>query len=347
MTETPKFSVVIPAYNAGLYIAECVNSVLAQTDPDFEVIVVDDGSTDDTAQIVSSFTDPRLRLVQRANGGLAVARNTGIAASRGELVAFLDADDRWCPEKLAAHRQALDRDWEASVSYDWAAFIDQQGDRTGLCMARTHRTLTHEDFLLKNYLGNGSTAVVRRSVLEQAGYFDEHLRRLVDHELWVRLTHQGHRLHLVPQVLTEYRTHPASFTADTDRMLQGVEVFLQRVARYAPDSVRRLAPLTIACTHRWMARAAFVAGNYQRARQHARKSLQASLQVLWRDPRAPITFAAIAVQAITPTPLFRWLLQVGQTLAVRWFGSRSDRPNTTRSNTTRSNTVHQPLTANR
>jgi len=317
--------VVIPAYNAGSYIQDCLSSVLAQTDPDFEVLVVDDGSTDSTAAQVKAVTDPRIRLIQRPNGGLAAARNTGIRAARGALVAFLDADDRWCPEKLAAHRQALDCHPEASVSYDWAAFIDAQGQRTGLCMAQSHIQLTHEALLLKNYLGNGSTAVVRRAVLEQVGGFDETLKRLVDQELWIRLTHKGHHIQLVPAVLTEYRTHAQSFTADTGRMLQGVEAFLNTVATYAPESVERLAPLVWAFTHRWMARAAFVAGNYEQARDHGRQALKAAPQVLWRDPRGPITFAAIALQTITPAPLFHQLLRLGMNLTASWFKVRSRR----------------------
>lgn len=323
----PKFSVVIPAYNASPFLADCLNSVLAQTDPDFEAIVVNDGSTDDTAEIAAQFAqqDRRIVLVNRINGGLAAARNSGIAAAKGELVAFLDADDRWCPEKLAAHRQAMDSDSDASVSYDWAAFIDVKGDRTGLHMSQAQINLTHEALLLKNYLGNGSTAVVRRYVLEQAKGFDPRLRRMVDQELWVRLTFYGHRFHLIPRTLTEYRTHPGSFTADTERMLQGLETFMQQIAVYAPDSVKRLKPLAIAFTHRWMARAAFVAENYPAARQHAQKSLQASPAVLWRDPRGPITFAAIAIQSITPEPLFKRFLQLGHHLTVRWFQGRSNR----------------------
>lgn len=318
-----KFSVVIPAYNVSLYIADCLNSVLAQSETDFEVLVVDDGSTDDTAQIVSTFEDPRVRLIQRPNGGLAAARNTGIRAAQGDLVAFLDADDRWCPGKLAAHRQVLEADPQISVSYDQSAFIDVHGQRNGLKMARTRAALTHEVLLLKNYLGNGSTAVVRRSILEQVGGFDEDLRRFVDHELWVRLTFQGHRFQFIPHVLTEYRVHASSFTADTERMLKSLEAFLAKIATYAPQSVQRLAPLTLACTHRWMARAAFVDGDYAKARLHAVQALRTTPQVLWRDPRAPITFAAIAVQVIAPEPLFQGLLQLGRRQARHWLAFRS------------------------
>lgn len=321
---TPKFSVVIPAYNASAFITDCLNSVFAQTDPDFEVIVVDDGSTDLTSQLVLNFSDSRLKLIQRVNGGLAAARNTGIAAARGELVAFLDADDRWHPEKLASHRQALDQHLDASVSYDWAAFIDVDGNRTGLCMAQTQTTITHAALMIKNYLGNGSTSVVRRSILQKFGGFDEHLFRLVDRELWVRLTYYGYTLQLVPKVLTEYRQHASSFTADTDRMLQGLQEFFERIAIYAPESVEKFAPLATACMHRWMARAAFVARDYEKARCHARQSLTSSIQVLWKDPRAPITFAAIFLESILPKSWLEKLLEFATQLTSQWFRFRSN-----------------------
>ena len=318
----PKFSVVIPAYNASLYIVDCLNSVFAQTESDYEIIVVDDGSTDDTRERVLSFTDSRLKLISRPNGGLAAARNTGVAVAEGELVAFLDADDRWLPDKLAAHRLANDTCPEVSVTYDWAAFIDSEGESTGLCMSQSNRKITHKALMIKNYLGNGSNSVVRRKVLEELKGFDEKLFRLVDRELWVRLTYYGHKFQLVPKVLTEYRQHSSSFTSDTARMLKGLDEFFSRIALYAPESVEKYSPLARACMHRWMARAALVDRNYEDAQHHMYQSLGASLEVIWSDPRAPITFVAIFLQSILPSQWFDKLLKISTSLVSRWFQLR-------------------------
>ncbi len=324
--QRPRFSVVVPAYNAEPYLQDCMQSVLNQTDPDFELIIVDDGSTDGTAERVRSLSwDARVKLVQRCNGGLAAARNTGIQAAQGEWVAFLDADDRWCPEKLATHRHYLATQPEIAVTYDRAVFMDQAGQRTGLRLAKTDRPLTAERLLLKNYLGNGSTPIVRRSVLQAAGVFNENLKRMVDHELWVRLSWRGYSFLRVPGVLTEYRLHPQSLSANSERMLQGLQVFLEEISLYAPDLVQRLRPLILACNHRWMARSAFAAGDYSRARHHALHSLQSAPSVIWRDPRAPITFLAILLQSITPSFLFTRLQSWGLQLAHHWFSVQADR----------------------
>ncbi len=124
---TPLVSVIVPAYNAARFLPESIPSVLAQTWTDFELIVVNDGSTDDTVACVEAFTDPRIRLVSQANRGLAGARNGGIRAARGSFIALLDADDLWHPEKLARHVAHLQSRPGVGVSYSASAFMDDAG----------------------------------------------------------------------------------------------------------------------------------------------------------------------------------------------------------------------------
>jgi len=126
MADVPAVSVVIPLYNKGPYIARALNSVLAQTFQDFEVIVVDDGSTDDGAEVVRSFEDPRIRLIQQENRGVSAARNRGIEAARAELVAFLDADDEWLPGFLETIMR-LRRKFPEAGAYVTSYYIQYYG----------------------------------------------------------------------------------------------------------------------------------------------------------------------------------------------------------------------------
>ena len=123
----PIVSVVMPVYNVEAYVAEAIDSVLAQTLPDFELIIVDDGGHDRSLEICRSYHDARIRIVSQSNRGLAGARNTGIAAARASYVAFLDSDDRWLPEKLALHVIHLDNNPSDGVSFSPSRFIDCDG----------------------------------------------------------------------------------------------------------------------------------------------------------------------------------------------------------------------------
>ncbi len=128
---TPKVSVVIPAYNAMTYLPETITSVLQQTYTDFEVVVVNDGSTDKIEEWIVQISDPRIKLVSQANLGLAGARNTGIRESQGKYLAFLDADDLWEPTKLEKQVKILEKNPEVGLVYTWVTYIDETGQSTG------------------------------------------------------------------------------------------------------------------------------------------------------------------------------------------------------------------------
>ncbi|MBT8087911.1 MAG: glycosyltransferase family 2 protein, partial [Gammaproteobacteria bacterium] len=195
----PKISVVIPAYNVAAFIEDAINSVLGQTHRDFEVIVVDDGSPDDTASIVKRFDDPRIRLVSQPNRGLAGARNTGIRCADGEYVAFLDADDLWRPTKLEEHVRHLDENPELGVSYSTSQFIDEAGAPLNLFQKPKLSGIDAADLLLRNPVGNGSAPVIRKAALKdiesrdarygnpEPVYFDPDFKQSEDIECWVRI----------------------------------------------------------------------------------------------------------------------------------------------------------------
>lgn len=183
----PITSVVIPVYNGASYIRRAVESVLAQTVSAVEVIVVDDGSTDDTRAVVAGVDDPRLRLIARANAGPSAARNAGIAEAGGAWIGFLDADDWWRPTKVEHHlRRATERP-EAGVVYSAVEIFDMAGAHLGIAAATLEGHVLEPLLFGNTIAGGGSSATVRRDVLERVGGFDPAIRYGEDWELWLRI----------------------------------------------------------------------------------------------------------------------------------------------------------------
>lgn len=188
----PKVSVVIPLYNKGPYIARALNSVLAQTIQDFEVIVVDDGSTDDGAAVVKGFDDPRIQLIQQENRGVSAARNRGIEAARTELVAFLDADDEWLPGFLETIMR-LRRKFPKAGAYATAFYTHsrRRSDHLDLKAVPPEpwEGLIPRYFLTVTYRGpiSSSSVCIPRSIFDNIGMFIEGVWWGEDSEMWGRI----------------------------------------------------------------------------------------------------------------------------------------------------------------
>jgi hypothetical protein len=188
----PQISVVIPLYNKQDEIERCLRSVMAQTLADFEVVIVDDGSTDASAAKAGEFTDPRVRLIRQVNGGLAAARNRGIAEASGEWVAFLDADDTWRPEHLAQIAGLTERNPEAGLVLT-AFWIDRgRGMRRQVRLARRHieaRGGIKDYFALPSGKSSSSASAVRRDAILEAGGFRHMFGEDID--LFLRMAAMG------------------------------------------------------------------------------------------------------------------------------------------------------------
>lgn len=207
-------SVVIAAYNQGRYLAGALRSAINQTRPPLEIIVVDDGSTDDTAAVVGSFGDA-VHYVWQENQGLAGARNTAIRAATSDYVAFLDSDDEWMPTFLERIMETAEHYPEAAAYYSGWCYVDADGNRLP---QEAHTRLVKQDevysALLRANFINGSTFVVRRRVFEASGLFDLSFRRLQDWELWLRFAKDGNRFVGLPDCLVLYRLHGSSLSTD-------------------------------------------------------------------------------------------------------------------------------------
>lgn len=225
-----RVSVIIPAYNYANYLPEAIQSVLNQTFRDFELLIVDDGSTDNTSEVIQGFAhNPKVRHVYQENQGLAAARNTGIRNTHGELVAFLDADDEWLEQKLERQVEVMDSKPEVGLVYTDIYFTDGQGKvLTDRQWARRRRQTVFEDLLFSNVItGSGSSSVVRRECFDKVGSFDESFRSLEDLDLWLRIA-RHYEFERVDERLTKIRHHESNMQVNVDRMAQGWMAYLAK-----------------------------------------------------------------------------------------------------------------------
>jgi glycosyltransferase involved in cell wall biosynthesis len=204
----PKVSIITAAYNHVRFVRQSLESAQSQTYRDFEHIVVDDGSSDGTADILQSF-EGRINYIRQENRGAHAAINRGIRASSGEYIALLDSDDVWLPNKLERQIQRLDESPEAGLVYSQAHVIDPTGNpkNNGEPIGRpiSAPLRTYEELLRDNYIP-ALTAVFRRSCVEEVGYFNESLKAMADWDLWIRIAAKW-LVVFVPEVLAHYRDH--------------------------------------------------------------------------------------------------------------------------------------------
>ena len=215
---SPAVTVVVPAYNAAAFVRRAVDSVLAQSAADPELLVVDDGSSDATLQVLAAYGG-RLRVIAQANAGPAAARNRGLAEARGRYVAFLDADDWWLPDKLAQQAALLDSRPEIGFCSTATRVVHADGTPAGDWPCGRIGNSLLETLFVQGAVVSGSTSGVlaRRELLLAAGGFDERLRGFEDPDLWIRLAARtGYAC--IPQPLTVVVRTPGSVSTHLPRM---------------------------------------------------------------------------------------------------------------------------------
>jgi glycosyltransferase involved in cell wall biosynthesis len=236
-------SVVIPTYNRARYIAETLESVLAQAYAPVEVVVVDDGSTDDTRAVVERYV-PAVTYVWQENAERGAARNRGLALARGEFVAFLDSDDVWLPGKLEREVELLRRRPDVGLVYSDTEVIDADGELRRRVRHECHEGWVTEHLLRRNFISIGAH-LVRADALRAAGGFreDRALAGSEDWEAWVRLSLKVQFAHL-PGAFARIRVHPSNTMSDAATMERGMRYAYELVsaADYLTPRQRRLLP---------------------------------------------------------------------------------------------------------
>lgn len=308
----PRVSVIIPAYNVSNYLAVALGSLTQQTFPQFEAIIVDDGSTDDSAKIAEAFVqrDPRFRLVQKANGGLSSARNAGMAAARSPYIALLDGDDAYAADKLASHVTMLDEEPRVGVVYSSSRLIGDDGKPSALTM--DGRPI-HGDplvaLLCKNFVGHGSNGIFRKEMVQSVGGFDESLRSSEDVDFWLRIAGDGRwTFRRVPEIQVLYRVRPTSLSFDVEQMHRSNEKVLQMAVQRWPERVSPILPTARAYLYRLLARYCLQASNPTGANQYIRKAMRSDASIFLKDMRSLSTLAAVVVAPLSAHFLKRTLL---------------------------------------
>ncbi|MBE9012065.1 glycosyltransferase [Pseudanabaenaceae cyanobacterium LEGE 13415] len=235
-----KVSVVIPAYNAAHLLSDAIDSVLAQSFTDWELWIVDDGSTDHTQEVVNAYDDDRIKLISQSNRGVSSARNHGAIRSQGELIAFLDADDRWLPEKLSVHVEFMDSHPEVQVSFARVEFLTVEGVPTNKFTNCPLTNLSAADFFYLNPTVTTSNVVIRRELFEKLQGFDHTINYSEDIELLFRsMQNYGALIEGIDRVLVRYRVHNTGLSSTLYRMEEGWHKLIEKARLMNPELVDR------------------------------------------------------------------------------------------------------------
>lgn len=220
--ESPLISIIIPAYNPGKLIAETIDSVLNQTYQNFEIIIVDDGSTDNTRQIIESFTDKRIKLYSQKNSGLpSIPRNKGVSYAQGEFLAFLDHDDVWKPEKLERQLKIIAQDPSISLvcTNAFKLFNDQKTTIPTLSGKQSGKF--DDSYLFPRSFVIQSSVLLKKSVFHDVGGLDEarELKAVEDYDLWIRV-YQKNNCYFINDELLYYRIFPESASGGNLKIIE-------------------------------------------------------------------------------------------------------------------------------
>ena len=229
----PQVSVIIPTHNRSDFLRSAIASVLNQTYQDYELIVVDDASTANTAEAVAEFSDKRIRFLRHeiTKGGSA-ARNTGILASECDYIALLDDDDEWLPDKLSKQMEVL-LSSPPEVGCVYTGYVDVSRS-TGTIIGEhipTKRGDLSKDLLAENCVGSASSVLLKRECLKKVGLFDESLPCAQDYDLWIRISNEF-LFECVPEPLFKYRIHENKISTNLETLTRGLEIMARKYRNY-------------------------------------------------------------------------------------------------------------------
>lgn len=330
MSIEPRISVIIPLYNAETLIEETLATVLQQSFSDFEIIVVDNNSTDQSAELVKKFAarDPRIMLLSESNQGTSYARNKGITRARGELITFLDADDLWHPKRLAIHEQLHSKEPQLLLSFDEIEIVDEEGRSTGFVNRKNILKPTLLDLFLNFPVGNGSSFMIN-SRFKQAltenhinYYFDASLTGSEEAEFVIRLylcSKIAEPFRGIPLPLTRYRMLPGSLSRNGKMMVRDSKLMCEKLQQLFPKRVSKsMCRIYPANAARFIGRQSLLDGRVLNSVRYFGLALWLSPSTLVRDPKKWLMiFTGIFVRVFFGRKPFRYILSRINNIALR------------------------------
>ncbi len=244
-------SIIIPVYNGEKTIRETIYSVLNQTYKNLEIIIINDGSTDSTLEVISSIPNSNIKVFSYPNTGVSTSRNRGIALAKGEYISFIDADDLWIPDKLEAQFNALQENPQAAVAYSWTDWINESGE---VIYGGGHHQISGDVYahlFLGDFIEGGSNVLIRKSALDKVGIFDETVNFSEDWEMWLRLAAQ-YQFVVVPRTQILYRISHQSASCNVLQMEKSSLQVIDKAILQSPQPIEHLKSHCLANRYKYL-----------------------------------------------------------------------------------------------
>jgi glycosyltransferase involved in cell wall biosynthesis len=302
------FSILVPVFNAGAYLDRTIASVRAQTWTEFELIVVDDGSTDDAVDRACSIRDPRLRVIRQSNQGAPAALNRGLAVASGEFVALLDADDLWAPNKLERHLEYFRSHPDADLTFTGIVYVGADDEPLNLPRRQPEGSFTFDQLLVDYVIGSSSAIAVRTAAMQTAEPFDPALLYMYDVDLVLRIARaRAANVVGIAEPLTLYRRRPGQQTSDWRPMAHYWAKVLHKHGLPDDDDAARLVCLANLNMHRYFSYLSYEQGDLSSAFALLRTAFVMDPVRFMTDVRNWKLGMACSVATILPARTRRWL----------------------------------------
>lgn len=282
-----------------VYLPKTVESVLKQTFRDFEVLIINDGSSDHIVEWATSLLDPHIKLISQANQGVSVARNTGIAHAQGEYIAFLDADDLWEPTKLEKQVHCLDNKPTVGLVYTWTVLVDGQDNPTGRIFASHTEGNVWQQLLVTDEMCNSSSVMVRRCCFEIVGVFDQNLAFAEDMDMWLRIA-ACYPFAVVKETLTFYRQHSTNTTKNREGMIQGLRTMIEKTFESVPLDLLHLRNRVYASLNVGLAWVAIDEGDYRKSIHFCQQAMLHYPQIRYSQKFIRLSLAILLIRFFGP-----------------------------------------------